>query len=320
MKPWIAFVGGAVLAGTIALVVATQKGDEAPLVAPEAISESMPAGSDRATPEAVVEPVATLEQLSPPPAVKPPEPPAAPRRPPTRKAVRKPAPAPTVQQQQPVAVAQTTPAAVEQPAAPTPAYTVPVEVPPPNAPAEPAKAPEPPPPPNRVTIAAGTQFPIRLVQAISAERLQGGESFQATLDQPLVVDGFVLAERGSRVTGRVVTADPGGRVKGVSSMSLELTNFRTADGQTISIATGVVERLGEKSTKSDATKVAVGAGIGAALGAIFGGGKGAAVGAASGGAAGTGVVLATRGKPVVLPAESRLTFRLKAPVTVTEAR
>ena len=65
---------------------------------------------------------------------------------------------------------------------------------------------------------------------------------------------------------------------------------------------------------------AVGAGIGAAIGAIFGGGKGAAVGAGSGGAAGAGTVLATRGKPVVLPAETRLSFRLQDPVTIIERR
>ncbi|MBL8221078.1 MAG: hypothetical protein JNL62_17725, partial [Bryobacterales bacterium] len=56
------------------------------------------------------------------------------------------------------------------------------------------------------------------------------------------------------------------------------------------------------------------------LGAIFGGGKGAATGAGAGGAAGAGTVLATRGKPVVLPAETRISFRLSQPVTIIERR
>ncbi len=68
--------------------------------------------------------------------------------------------------------------------------------------------------------------------------------------------------------------------------------------------------------KADATKIAVGAGAGAALGAILGGGSGAAKGAAIGGAGGTGVVLATKGKEVHLGPGAAITTRLTAPVTV----
>jgi hypothetical protein len=65
-------------------------------------------------------------------------------------------------------------------------------------------------------------------------------------------------------------------------------------------------------------KVAIGSAIGAAIGAIGGGGRGAAIGAATGGAAGGGYVLTQRGKPAELPVETRLTFRLEVPVTLTE--
>jgi hypothetical protein len=65
-------------------------------------------------------------------------------------------------------------------------------------------------------------------------------------------------------------------------------------------------------------KIGIGAGIGAAIGAIAGGGKGAAIGAGAGGGAGTGLVLATRGDPAVIPGESQLTFRLQGPITVTK--
>jgi len=60
--------------------------------------------------------------------------------------------------------------------------------------------------------------------------------------------------------------------------------------------------------------------IGAAIGAIAGGGKGAAIGAGVGAAAGVGGAMATRGKPATLPTETRINFRLSAPVTVTEKR
>ncbi|MCU1292713.1 MAG: hypothetical protein JWP08_1563, partial [Bryobacterales bacterium] len=75
---------------------------------------------------------------------------------------------------------------------------------------------------------------------------------------------------------------------------------------------------GAKGTGKDAAKVGGGAALGAIIGAIAGGGKGAGIGAGVGGAAGAGDVLLTRGKPVVLASETKLSFRLAAPVSITE--
>ena len=61
-----------------------------------------------------------------------------------------------------------------------------------------------PPPPNKVTIPAGTLLTVRLGEKLSTERNQPGDQFSAVLDQPLVIDGFVLAERGSKAQGRIV--------------------------------------------------------------------------------------------------------------------
>jgi hypothetical protein len=171
---------------------------------------------------------------------------------------------------------------------------------------------------RKATITEGTVIPVRLVESLSSETNQTGDSFMATLDQPIVIDGLVIAEKGGRVEGRVSNADRGGRVKGVQVISVELVNLTTSDGQRVELQTTPFEKLGEKGVKEDAKKVGIGAGIGAAIGAIAGGGRGAAIGAAAGGAAGTGAVLATRGKPAVLSSETRLLFRLNSPVTVTE--
>jgi hypothetical protein len=76
--------------------------------------------------------------------------------------------------------------------------------------------------------------------------------------------------------------------------------------------------MAEESRQDDAKKVGAGAALGAVIGAIAGGGKGAAIGAGVGGGAGAGAVMATRGAAAALPSETRLTFRLNAPVTLTE--
>jgi hypothetical protein len=183
-----------------------------------------------------------------------------------------------------------------------------------------AKPAAPPPPPREYTLAAGTQVAVRTTSALSTKDHQAGHRFQATLTQPLEVDGHVIAGRGATVTGEVVESDPGGRVKGVASMSVRLLSVQGADGETIAISTGAFGKDAPASKGKDAAKVGIGAGVGAAIGAIAGGGRGAAIGAAAGSAAGAGTVLATRGEPAVIPSESVVTFTLRAPVTVTEKR
>jgi hypothetical protein len=181
-------------------------------------------------------------------------------------------------------------------------------------------APPPPDPPRQVTIAAGTLIGVRLVETLASDRMSVGDTFSATLDTPVVVDGLVIAERGARVQGRVARLDRAGRVRGLAALGIELTSLRTSDGQTVRLQTETFEKQAEKTVAKDAAKVGVAAGIGAAIGAIAGGGKGAAVGAAAGGAAGTGGVLATRGEAVTIPSETKLSFRLSQPVTVTEKK
>jgi hypothetical protein len=231
----------------------------------------------------------------------------------------------------PVEVAQNTPppapvaepAPDPQPAAPQQTPAPPVEQPVPQQPvAAPAPAPEPPPPPppRQVTLNAGTLIPIRLIDSLTTERNNPGDTFAATLDQPLVVDGLVIAEKRSRVEGRIVNADKGGKVKGVAELSLELTRIHLSDGQVINVHTDSFEKHAESTRGTDATKVGAGAAIGAIIGAIAGGGKGAAVGAGAGGGVGAGDVLLTRGKPATLASETRITFRLDQPLTVTEKR
>lgn len=172
--------------------------------------------------------------------------------------------------------------------------------------------------PHRVELEPGTRFFIRLGETLSSDHHYAGDTFRGVLVQPLIRDGFVIADRDSKVLGRVVASDKAGRMKGVAQLSVTLTEINTTDGQRISVETNAIERLGQKSTGSDAAKIAGGAALGALIGALGGGGKGAAIGAGAGGAAGTGVVLATRGKSATLPTEEQLNFILTTPVTITE--
>jgi hypothetical protein len=172
--------------------------------------------------------------------------------------------------------------------------------------------------PSTVTLTSGTQLSIRLAEALTSDRNRAGDNFFASLDRPLVIDGLVIAERNARVEGRVVDAQLAGHAKGAAQLTIELTKVHASDGQVVPVHTAPYVKQGPDPSNGTIAKVGGGAAIGAIIGAIAGGGKGAAIGAGVGGAAGGGTVAATRGKPVALPVETLLTFRVDQPVTITE--
>ena len=169
--------------------------------------------------------------------------------------------------------------------------------------------------PKTITIPAGTQLAVSLIDSVSTDKSQAGDRFVATLDQPIVIDGTTVVAKGSEVRGKVVEVDDGGRVKGRAYIRLALTEL-DAKGKSIPIDTKLFGAQAQNAKKRDATIIGGGAGVGAIIGAIAGGGKGAAIGAAVGGGSGTGVVLATKGKQIRYPTETRLNFTLEQPVQV----
>ncbi len=161
-------------------------------------------------------------------------------------------------------------------------------------------------------------LPVRIGESLSAMRNEIGDTFFATLEKPLVIDGFIICERGSRVEGRVVEAVRGGRGRSESHLGVELVRLSTSDGQRVRIHTEAYEKDAASSTRDDLTRIGAGAAIGAAIGAIAGGGKGAAIGAGAGAAAGAGTVLIMNGRPAEIPVETRASFRVRDSVTITE--
>lgn len=172
--------------------------------------------------------------------------------------------------------------------------------------------------PQSVTIPAGTLLTVRLDESLSSDRSMPGDVFRATLDQPLVIDRMVIAERGARLLGKVVETDKGGKLKGVARLNVALTQLNTSDGQKVKVQTEEFVKQAASSRETDVAKIGGGAALGAIIGAIAGGGKGAAIGAGVGGAAGGADVALTRGKAAVLPVETKLTFRVRDPITLTE--
>lgn len=170
--------------------------------------------------------------------------------------------------------------------------------------------------PGTLTIPAGTILLIRTNDFLSSDHNQVGDLFTAVLDQPVVVNGWVVARRGQTVVGKVKAAQKAGRIKGTSQLGLELTDLTVVDGTQAPILTELWKGSGGTSHGQDAATIAGTTGLGALIGAAADWGRGAAIGAGAGAAAGIGAVLLTRGRPTDLPPETPLSFRLVDPVTI----
>jgi hypothetical protein len=172
--------------------------------------------------------------------------------------------------------------------------------------------------PHSVTLPAGTNVMVRLGETLSTDHNYTGDTFRGTLQNPIIQDGFIIADRGSKVLGRIVNAQKAGHMGAAADLNLTVTEINTTDGQRVTIQTNTSDRKGPANTGQQTAKIAGGAALGAIIGAVAGGGKGAAIGAGAGGAAGTGAVMLGHTKACVIEAETILSFRLAAPVTLTE--
>ncbi len=166
---------------------------------------------------------------------------------------------------------------------------------------------------DTVKVPSGTRIMIRTIDAVDSDRNQVGDKFQASLEQPLVVDDVVVVPKGADVYGRLAQATEAGRIQGRSQLKLELTAI-VVNGQTIPLVTGEYSVSGSSRGATTAKRVGAGAAVGAAIGAIAGGGKGAAIGAGVGAGAGTAVQVMTKGEQVHVPSETLLEFVLQQDV------
>ena len=148
------------------------------------------------------------------------------------------------------------------------------------------------------TLEPGTPVRVRTTNTLSTNSVQTGEAFAATLEEPIVDGTWVIATKGSTVRGVIANADAGGKVKGVASLSVRLTQIQTSDGQNVDIATNAYGVQAKSSKTKDAKKVGIASGAGA--------------GAGAGGAA----VVTTRGDAAVIGSESVITFELTEPVRI----
>jgi hypothetical protein len=164
-------------------------------------------------------------------------------------------------------------------------------------------------------LPAGTVLTVRMIDPVDSEISRVGETFRASIDEPVVVGSDQVIPRGADVVVKLVDDKQSGKISGKTELTLDLVSV-FVNGKIVDINTESVTRESSSRTGRSGKVIGGTAALGAIIGALAGGGKGAAIGAASGAGVGTAAQVATKGQRVHIPSETRLTFTLEYPVRI----
>ena len=162
------------------------------------------------------------------------------------------------------------------------------------------------------TLPAGTNIVIRMIEGVDSETNRVGQTFRASIDQPVMVDGETVIPRGADAVVKLVDLKESGKLTGRADLTLSLQAV-SINGHMVDINTQSINKESDSRGEKTAKVAGGGAVLGGIIGGIAGGGKGAAIGAGAGAATGAGVQVATAGQRVRIPSETRLTFVLDNP-------
>jgi len=172
--------------------------------------------------------------------------------------------------------------------------------------------------PNRaepMLIPESTAIHVTLDQALASNQSRPGDHFEATVSEPVIIDGKTVIPQGASAEGLVVDARPSGRLMGRAHLQLALESVAVG-GKNYGVRTSSKWKSGGDHKKRNWAWIGGGAGGGALIGALAGGGKGALIGGPIGAGAGTTVAFLTGKKDIHLRPETQLTFKLSGPVTI----
>jgi hypothetical protein len=168
---------------------------------------------------------------------------------------------------------------------------------------------------REVVLPAGTTMRLALTSAVASDTNKVEDQVRAIVREPVIVNRQVVLPRGTQVVGYVSDADRSGRVKGRARLGMRFSRL-TLDGDQYDFRSEPIELIADATKGEDATKIGLGAGAGAAIGAILDGASGATKGAVLGGAGGAGAVLATRGDEVRLDSGHALETHLTSALPI----
>jgi hypothetical protein len=161
-------------------------------------------------------------------------------------------------------------------------------------------------------IPVGQEIDVRLQSALSSGTATAEQRFEATTAANLMQGDRVLIPAGSRVRGVVSQVEKAGNIdrKGSLTLAFDRITVNGREHEFRGLATQVFESGG---IRDEAATVGTAGAVGAIVGGIIGGVKGAIIGAAVGSG---GVIAATEGKDIELPAGTIVRVRLDTPLQI----
>ena len=162
-------------------------------------------------------------------------------------------------------------------------------------------------------LPAGTTITVRMIDSVDSTRDKMGQTFRASLDEPIMMNGEPVIQRGADVLLKLVDSKQSGKIQGQTELTLDVVSM-SVNGRTVDLNTTEVTQASSSRGAKSAKVIGGTAAVGTIIGAIAGGGKGAAIGGLAGAGAGTAAQTITKGQQVKIPSETRLTFSLESPV------
>jgi hypothetical protein len=169
--------------------------------------------------------------------------------------------------------------------------------------------------PDPVILPESSAIHVTLNNAVASNESRPGDHFEATVSEPVVVDGKTVIPEGAQAEGLIVDVHPSGRLMGRAGLRLALESV-DVNGNDYDIRTASDVRIGRNHNWRNLVLIGGGGGGGLLIGALAAGGKGALIGGPIGAGAGLAVAMLTGKKDIRLPAETPLTFRLARPATI----
>jgi hypothetical protein len=159
------------------------------------------------------------------------------------------------------------------------------------------------------SLPAGTPLHVRMVDELDTAKAQPGDSFRASLDKPVVVDGRTVASKNAPVQGKVIDVVSSGRLKRPASLTLKLTQVTLSNGRIASVETAPYTLDGKSHNLRNAVLIGGGAAAGAVLGGV-----------AAGGGAGVATAYLTGKQEIVVPSETEFQFATAGSTSTASSR
>jgi hypothetical protein len=165
------------------------------------------------------------------------------------------------------------------------------------------------------TLPIGSTISVSVDETVSSKNAAVGQKVAGSVAADVTENGKVVIPKGAKANLAVASVASAGKFKGQPKLYLKLVSVEVR-GKTYAASANWAGQTGSSRGKRTAVGAGGGAAAGAVIGALAGGGKGAAIGAVVGGGAGTGAAAMTGKTEVEIRAEQKVSFKLKTALTV----